>query len=426
MVPSGEARSVLVYLIPFVAVIAAVSNAVIGRNGKWDKAYQFSLHPYAEGMASNAQFTGPFMSKVHVLPSARAALQDESPGKHLQCNRDMFPDQKHFDKCKMMRSAPMFLGNVTHSWSVLGAQSTSTLTKHMFLTFIVFTFFWCFEYALTEQMIRKESAVYFRNTVVFAAVLVFVFALAFDVKSDSTAVATGSVSTAFYFVVLCLLIVCCEYAGMNGKLFVLGTQADVEQNTVKISTPNKEHMHRNIYLSYASLLTFPLVVVFILSHTHAAIVDVHIQLVFFSFIFYATLDVFQTRTTAVLLSLQDPAPAPAPAETADATAQPAPDALPAACSKNLAFVKIFVVLAFVLCKCFALVPALVLLQKQYNERMFQQATLAVHYVVLGGFALADLAHITLPEREMHPDLLKLVAMLFYTGFIFFGTCWVDT
>jgi hypothetical protein len=71
-------------------------------------------------------------------------------------------------------------------------------------------------------------------------------------------------------------------------------------------------------------------------------------------------------------------------------------------------------------------PALVLLQKQYNERTFQQATLAVHYVVLGGFALADLAHITFPKIEMHPDLVKLFAMLFYTGFVFFGTCWVDT
>jgi hypothetical protein len=229
------------------------------------------------------------MSKVHVLPSVRGALADTSPGKHLNCDGVMFQDKKQIDKCKMMRSAPMFLGNVTHSWSVLGAQSTSTLTKHMFLIFIAFTFFWCSEYALTEQIMPKTRLVYARNLVVFAAVTVFIGDLAFDViKPDSTAAAIGSVSTAFSFFVVCLLIICFEYGGMNGKLFVVGEKkTDVEKNApvVEILTPKNEHMHRNIYLSYASLLMFPLVVVFILSHTHAAIVDVHIQLVFFSFIF---------------------------------------------------------------------------------------------------------------------------------------------
>ncbi len=89
-------------------------------------------------------------------------------------------------------------------------------------------------------------------------------------------------------------------------------------------------------------------------------------------------------------------------------------------------VKFFVVLAFCLCKCFALLPALVLLQTQYNERAFQRATLAVHYVVLIGFALADLLHITIKKKfDLTLDMLKLLFMVVYVSFIFIAMCFVD-
>jgi hypothetical protein len=144
-----------------------------------------------------------------------------------------------------------------------------------------------------------------------------------------------------------------------------------------------------------------MVVVFMLSHTHKAIVDVHIQLVFFSFIFYATLDVFQTRTTAVLVCLKDE-----------------PNSGP-----TLTFLKVFVVLAFLLCKCFALMPALVLLATLYTNHSFQDTTLPVHYVVLFGFGVADLLHIV--KRYKYIDVLKFFCMFVYTGFFFIGIVFVD-
>jgi hypothetical protein len=68
----------------------------------------------------------------------------------------------------------------------------------------------------------------------------------------------------------------------------------------------------------------------------------------------------------------------------------------------------------------------VLLHTQYNERGVQRATVAVHYVVIGGFALADLVNITVKKvYNMPTDLIKLLVMLVYTAFIFFAHLVVD-
>ena len=438
MAPEASARPICFILILSIAAILYLVNMVLpDRKGAWTASHQFALHAYEKNMSTSTQFAGPFMSTVYVLPSVRARLTDESPSKHVHCTSKLFYDKKQMDKCKMMRSAPIYLGNVTNSWSVLGAQSTRTLTNHIFVIFLVFLSFWLTEYALADHAFtHKWNVVWLRNIVVFVAVIAFVILMATNVTSDmSKDAAIGSVSTSFAFVVISLLIICFEYAGMNGKKLVLyeseqptgkemtsevNVAQDAEQGEVEnadaqrtpnqahqnekpdeINKPQKEHMHRNIYLSYASLLMLPLVVVFILSQKYTAIVDVHIQLVFFSFVFYATLDVFQTRTTAVLLCLKDE-----------------PNNGP-----DLHFLNLFVVLAFVLCKCFALMPALVLLATLYTNHPFQEVTLPVHYVVLIGFAVADLVHIV--KRYKYVDALKLLVMLVYTGFIFIGIAFVD-
>ena len=425
-----KVRLAMISSIPVFTVIYGLVNAwAPARHADyWQKPFQFAAHPYEENMATAAHFTGPFLSKVRVAPSAGAKLVDHSKATHLNCSSSKFTDEKQVNKCKMMRSAPMYLGNVEHSWSVLGAQSSFVLTKHMFLIFIAFCIFWWSEFVLSEAFFGTlhQHHVIVRNVVVFAVVVIFACSLGWDVTGDmSKDVAIGSVSTAFSFVVLCLLIICFEYGGMNGKLY---TVADAKPGD--IIAPKNEHMFRNIYLSYACLLIMPLAVVFILQHTHDAIVDVQIQLVFFSFIFYATLDVFQTRTTAVLLCLQDAEPDPKPTETTakvenlegggSAQQKLVPTKL------TLQYIKFFVVLAFFLCKCFALMPGLVLMQREYIERGFQRNTLGAQYIVLFGFAVADLVHITVKTFfGMPADCFKLFCIIFYTWFIFIATLFVD-
>jgi hypothetical protein len=146
---------------------------------------------------------------------------------------------------------------------------------------------------------------------------------------------------------------------------------------------------------------FPMVVVVILTQTYRAIVDVHIQLCFFSFIFYATLNVFQTRTTAVLLCLKTEG----------------------ASTEALGLVKLFVVLAFSLCKCFVLLPALVLLHSLYAAGLFQHALLWVHYVVLGGMIVADLWDIK--WSSAFTDVVKVFFMTFYTIFVCMAIAFLD-
>ena len=438
-----RARGTFVILTGVVAFVALLCNMLVGRShDKWGKAYQFSVHAYEQDMYSTAHFTGPFLSTVHVFPSVNHThIEDKSKNSHVHCSRERFPDDLQMDKCKMMRSAPLYLGNIANSWSVLGAQSTFVLTKHMLLMFLVFTIFWWLEYGLANSTWTAGwKPVWTRNAVVFIAVLVFVCTLATDVSTAPVqTVAIGSISTAFALVVIGLLVMCFEYATTDGERFELYTErndvakTDVEQNgKADVNDFNahvkskKEHMHRNIYLSYACLLTLPIVAVLILCSTRQAIVDVHIQLVFFSFIFYATLDVFQTRTTAVLLCLKHTPEKKA----AEATTNVPENATPAEKTQNdtdpLTLLKLFVVVAFCLCKFFALMPALVLLQK-YNTTTFAAVTIITQYVLLVGFTIGDLLQILFSFHAQMPpvDLVKLLVMLVYTCMVFFVTVTLD-
>jgi hypothetical protein len=412
-------RHILVGLIALVSSLGVFVNLGLAGSKKndWGTAFQFSVHAYEQKISTITQFTGPFLSTVHVLPSAHATLTDNTAKTHVDCNNVTFVDAKHIDKCKMMRSPPIYLGDVTNSWSVLGTQSTFLLVKHMLLIFLVFMMFSGSEYALSNvkwKWITDKNVVHVRNAVVFAAVLVFVCELVTDVDQNMSAnKAIGSVSTAFSFVVVCLLIICLEYGGMHGKRVEL--HAD---NALTLSQMRAEHMHRNIYLSYACLLMLPMAGVLVLHYTRVAVVDVHIQLVFFSFIFYATLDVFQTRTTAVLMCMNNYDPA----ENKDAEGNEKP-------KLDLYFVRIFVVVAFCLCKWFALTPALVMLHTKYNKEnhSFQVATISAHYVLMSLFLLADVMHVMWKNATTRPpaDLFKLFGMLLYISLIFFAIMALD-
>lgn len=106
-------------------------------------------------------------------------------------------------------------------------------------------------------------------------------------------------------------------------------------------------IYRNIHVSYLMLLLFPLVSILALArahmYNHTKIVDVHVQLIFFSSIFVAVLDIMQSRVSSVLASFSD------------------------ANSKNtpIGQIKIFVVLAFLLAKSFVFIPAYQLTASYY-------------------------------------------------------------
>ena len=96
-----------------------------------------------------------------------------------------------------------------------------------------------------------------------------------------------------------------------------------------------QEIHRNIHVSYLMLLLFPLVSILALVRSKNKIVDVHVQLIFFSGIFFAVLDIMQSRVSSVLASFEQ--------ENSMSTA--------------IGRVKIFVVLAFNLAKLFVFLPA---------------------------------------------------------------------
>ena len=400
-----KARSALVCLIPTVAVIASFVNIGVGRNGKWTTAYDFSVH-------------------AGVAPTDKP-LQDKSNASPLRCNATIFngtdatKNKNDIEKCKLMRSAPMFFMKVENTvvWPFFGKQMTFSLTKHIFFILLAFTSFWCAEEAIAQN--HRGAHEHKGKFRIFVLVLVSILTLADWLWDLEKYEAAGTVATCVPFCVIAWLVLLIKYADTYYQ-WARGEKppmdAETAQTAIQPAAPqNKhmhEHMHRNIYLSYASLLMFPLVVVLVvLARTHTAIVDVHIQLVLFSFIFYAMLDLFQTRTTAVLLSLKDP--------SAVADLQLA---------HEIHFIQFFVVLAFCLCKCFVLLPTLVLLQAQYTQAGKDVAavlTIAMHHVVLFGFAVADLLRIVFKVWLPDTDLFKLFVMVVYTGVTLFNMLNVD-
>ena len=379
------ARNALVYIIQVLVFILAIINFIVPRKDAWHTPSRFSFHAAHEVKAG-------------------WLLADNSNATHSECSATIFNTEALMDKCKRMRSGPMYYDNATQTQmlSALQEQCTFALFVHMSFIFVIFSLLWGSQHAITEELTKHSK---FATVGCLVGAVVFV---AIDVIVEWTngkGVAAGSNTTGIAMIAVCLLLVyMIDYVDTTGVRFVKRKPTDVEISAppaVEISAPKREHMHRHIYVSYACLLMFPLVVLFILAHTHTPLVDVHIQLVFFSFIFYATLDVFQARATAVLLCVCTP-------ET---------DELKAKHTQELQVVKFFVVLAFFLCKCFVLLPALVLLQTQYSQTAFQSATLAAHYVVLVGFAIADFLHISFTS-VLHTDLIKLLAMFVYTVFIF--------
>ncbi len=108
-----------------------------------------------------------------------------------------------------------------------------------------------------------------------------------------------------------------------------------------------QEIYRNIHVSYLMLMLFPMVSLLALVRTERKIVDVHVQLIFFSTIFFAVLDIIQSRVASVLASFQQ-----------DNSVS----------KKNaIGTIKAFVVLALFLSKLFVFVPAYQLTVRYYTK-----------------------------------------------------------
>lgn len=127
----------------------------------------------------------------------------------------------------------------------------------------------------------------------------------------------------------------------------------------------------NIHTSYLMLLIFPLVWIVALNGTGKVIVDVHIQLIFFSVIFVAFLDICQALVMSVL-------------QTFDATHT--------LLNKHpIGLVKTFVVLAFYLCKAFVYIPSVQLMFLYYaTDVEWARALIIVQIVIVGISFFLDL------------------------------------
>jgi len=392
-------------------------------------------------IGSSISMAGPFLSKVRVTPNATRLLTATDELKNQAETYCMKLPAEKQAQCNASSIAPMYFGDIHSSWSVLGTQSTATLVKHIFFILLTFSIFWMSEHEIQIQIDDnwfRTNHKPVRVGVLIAAIGLFVLNVILDVQSDmyeKDSVAIGSIATGISFCVVLLLIICFTHlhdpeseSPNKGPDVVVEQHPDAEtavlmpdENVVRTTglfsfghadpTPgdrvnrfsikglwpsatktvqtSDEHrytrlqdMYLNIYGAYLVLLVMPLFTVLALTMMKNVVVDVFVQLIFFSSIFFAVLDIFQTRVMSVLASLDQTASA----VSATAAARPGP--------VGFFWVKGFVVISFILCKLLVIVPAWQLLLQYYALNYSQSWYLVVWQIVL--FALTsvfDLAYI---------------------------------
>ena len=419
-----HADSITLAGILFVSCLMAGIDVAMKMKDEYKTANQLSVHAYQSNIGSSISMAGPFLSKVRVTPNTTRLLT-ATPELTLQaetyCMKLPVETQA---QCNASSAAPMYFGDIHSSWSVLGTQSTFTLVKHIFFVLVTFSIFW-----MSEHEIQIDNNFFSRNhkpvrvAVLIVAICAFVLNVILDIQQDmyqKDTVAIGSITTGISFCVVLLLIICFTHLHdpdseptKKSPQAVVGdpdtetavlmpAQSEIQtfempklsfprfelwspQKTVQTSDAHRytrlQDMYLNIYGAYLVLLVMPLFTVLALTMMKQVVVDVFVQLIFFSSIFFAVLDIFQTRVMSVLASLTQ-------------TGSSVPTGVPAP-PVGFFFVKCFVVLAFILCKLLVIVPAWQLLLKYYALDESQSWWLVVWQIVL--FALAsvcDLAYIS--------------------------------
>jgi hypothetical protein len=231
-----------------------------------------------------------------------------------------------------------------------------------------------------------------RAVVVIMAFILSMIAIGLDFKYQMHTIqdgtqkyAIGSVSTGLFFWVITLLIICFSHI-----------------DDVKGYDWNK---HVNLNMSFLILLLLPLFMILGLLDQEKAVVDVHIQLIFFSSIFFAALDIFQMRVMPVLEEL-----------TAEGCEVSSTDL--GKVQSYIKYIKIFVVLACILCKLFVFVPTLEMVGRYYikESNSFSYALLALQIALLIGTSLIDLVHIAwLQNKEYYTVLRTFIVWVVIVG-----------
>jgi len=324
--------------------------------------HQFSVHAYQSDAPGSITLAGPFLGKIRVAKNATAktlvndtALTDYK----FQASCMNITDVEARGKCQIMRTPPMYLGKIHSAWSVLGAQSITTLVKHIFWILLAFAIF-----SMSELWMRRgfchDTQRTCRLGVVGLAIILFVVDFVWDFAVGNmhsldagmeSVNAIGSVTTGASVWLVCLLIICFSHVD---DVVVVKDIADIDSEETKkkkqlyqAESENykrfEAQMHLNVNVSFLILLLLPLFALLSLTSFGMPVVDVHVQLVFFSYIFFAVLDVLQSRVMSVLASLK---------EASSLTA-------------GIGTIKAFVVLAFVLCKFFVFFPTWQLMGHYY-------------------------------------------------------------
>ena len=369
------------------AILSLVSISTYAQktNGK---VWQFSVHAY-QGPVRNLALSGPFLGKVRV-DGTSTEISNSAKDNNKQSYCDNKPDTikpELMHSCYMMRIPAMYIGKIHSSWSVLGAQSVSLLMKHVSLISFAFSAF-----ILSDCYVRLKYypmwTKWIRTGILCVAIVACLIAIVLDLtpgpkmhtyENGIQTYAIGSVSTGMFFWIVTLLVIC-------------SSQIDEVTDT-------DWHKHVNLNMSFLVLLLLPLFMILGLLDHKKPVVDVHIQLIFFSSIFFAVLDIFQMRVMPVLEDLT--------VQGGGIKTEDFP-----ILSRQLHFIKIFVVLACILCKLFVFVPTLDMVGRYYisDSSSFSWAMLACQIALFAGTGVVDLAHIILWENMVVYSALRTLVV----------------
>jgi hypothetical protein len=458
-------NQIKMWVVTGIVIFAATLPGVKFQNGKLN-VLPFSNHAYENG--NHHSIIGPFLSKIRFRPDDIAinfksgyVTNQKQSACHFNLTAIVNEDDKkklaiREEKCKIMRVPDdLHLGHVHSAWSVLGAQNNYNLIKHICFILIVFLLFSLFEemiYSYPKNQSGKEEHHsirhhhhFVRSVLLIIAIILFGVDVLFDIDSDNISevqdykskYAIGSITTGFSFCVVTLMIMCFTYMqepydpkkstgakepstvgnvnstqdqsgeggdGLNSKNIQFGSFFDYEDyvNGDRVSRPSYSErspnykrlcdIYYNIHTSYLTLLIFPLIVIVALHSTKTVFVDVHIQMIFFSSIFFALLDICQALVMSVLSTFDENHTIFTP----------------------IGNVKVFVVLAFLLCKSFVYAPSFQLILLYYvKENLILKWLIFMQIILVLASAVFDLVYIVNLFKETTYLNIKKVVFTIY-------------